>query len=112
MSKLIIIKIEKRIERELLSGTVNPLNHLDRAIGHTHSRTHAGQVLNGHADTAILVHPGRVLYRHADAAVFVVVVMIIRRRVIIQTSSLWAMRVESCGHSHPSIQQLHILPHY
>ncbi|KAF5445905.1 hypothetical protein F2P56_031580 [Juglans regia] len=58
------------------------------------------------------------LGRHIVAAagstamwVVVVVVVGVSRRVVVHAASLGAVRMKSCGNSHPNIQQLHKLGH-
>lgn len=89
---------ENRIKDELFGGggTIKPPSSLDRAIVHTHTRTR----------TRTRTHPDRIL---SGAAL--VLMELIRRRMVIQTRRLWAVRVESCRDSDSGVQQLHVLPH-
>uniref|UniRef100_A0A2P2IKW5 Uncharacterized protein MANES_09G021600 n=1 Tax=Rhizophora mucronata TaxID=61149 RepID=A0A2P2IKW5_RHIMU len=64
-------------------------------------------------------YPDRVLQQSVTAtaaavAVVVEIVMVVLRvgwRMIVHASSLWAMRIKPSCHSHPCIQQFHVLPH-
>lgn len=89
---------ENRIKDELFGGggTIKPPSSLDRAIVRTHTRTR----------TRTRTHPDRIL---SGAAL--VLMELIRRRMVIQTRRLWAVRVESCRDSDSGVQQLHVLPH-
>lgn len=87
---------ENRIKDELFGGggTIKPPSSLDGAIVHTHTGTRTR------------THPDRIL---SGAAL--VLMELIRRRMVIQTRRLWAVRVESCRDSDSGVQQLHVLPH-
>lgn len=89
---------ENRIKDELFGGggTIKPPSSLDRAIVRTHTRTR----------TRTRTHPDRILSGSA-----LVLMELIRRRMVIQTRRLWAVRVESCRDSDSGVQQLHVLPH-
>lgn len=85
---------ENRIKDELFGGggTIKHPSSLARAIVHTHTgtRTHPDRILSGAA---------------------LVLMELIRRRMVIQTRRLWAVRVESRRDSDSGVQQLHVLPH-
>lgn len=89
---------ENRIKDELFGGggTIKPPSSLDRAIVRTHTGTR----------TRTRTHPDRILSGSA-----LVLMELIRRRMVIQTRRLWAVRVESCRDSDSGVQQLHVLPH-